>query len=218
MSEQPSAETAPADRPSEEPAPHESSRDRLRRLVEGHQAGVWRYLRYLGAEANEADDLVQDTFLSVARTGFAGIGAGGSGFEQRNEHQTAAYLRTAARNQLLMLRRREERQIDTVALEAAEGVWASARADTGWDELLALLADCVGQLENRPRQVINLQYRDRASRAEIAEQMAMKPEGVKTLLRRTRQLLRGCIERKQKDQVNDLPENASECPRSEANE
>ena len=31
-------------------------------VTEEHQAGVWRYLRYVGCEPPEADDLTQDTF------------------------------------------------------------------------------------------------------------------------------------------------------------
>ena len=147
----------------------------------------------------EADDLTQETFLAVARTGFAGVesntGRDRAGFEERGEHQTAGYLRTAARNQLLMLRRRQNRQISTVEIEAAEGVWAATTVDHGWDALLDSLAECLGQLEGRPRRAIDLQYRDDAGRAEIAQQLDMKPDGVKTLLRRTRQLLRECLER-----------------------
>ena len=161
-------------------------RAELARLVETHQAGLWRYLRYLGADQAETDDLIQETFLSVAR----------SRFEQRTEEQTASYLRTAARNQLLMQRRREQRNVTTVQLDAADTVWASAVTDHSGDAFVASLSDCVDQLEGRPKKVIELQYREGASRQEIAEQIDMKPDGVKTLLRRTRQLLRECIERR----------------------
>ena len=34
-------------------------------LVRTHQAAVWRYLRYLGADEALADDLTQDTFLKL---------------------------------------------------------------------------------------------------------------------------------------------------------
>jgi len=83
-------------------------------LVRGHQAGVWRYLRFLGCEPDEADDLVQETFLAVLR----------DGFEERSPGQTAAYLRTVARNRLLMARRKDRSRPAAVDLEAAEAVWA----------------------------------------------------------------------------------------------
>ena len=36
----------------------------LAELVREHQADVWRYLRYLGADGHDADDLTQETFLA----------------------------------------------------------------------------------------------------------------------------------------------------------
>ena len=159
----------------------------LATLVHGHQAGVWRYVRFLGAERTEADDLTQETFLAFARAEFV----------ERDDRQTAGYLRTVARNQLLALRRRQHREISTVELEAADSVWAAAAGPDGsLDGYLDALRDCVEQLEGRPREAIDLHYRDGASREAIADKLDMKPDGVKTLLRRTRELLRECVERK----------------------
>ena len=38
----------------------------LPELIAAHQRPLWRYLRLLGAERHEADDLVQDTFVAFA--------------------------------------------------------------------------------------------------------------------------------------------------------
>jgi RNA polymerase sigma-70 factor, ECF subfamily len=159
----------------------------LTRLVEQHQAGVWRYVRFLGAERTEADDITQETFLAIARAAFV----------ERDERQTAGYLRVVARNQLLALRRKQRREISTVELEAAESVWAAAAGPDGsLAAYLDALRECVGGLEGRSRQAIDLHYREGASREAIAAALDMTSDGVKTLLRRTRQLLRECIERK----------------------
>jgi RNA polymerase sigma-70 factor, ECF subfamily len=156
-------------------------------MVQTHQVGVWRYLRYLGAVAEEADDLTQETFLAVVR----------SDFMERDACQTSSYLRTVARNQLLALRRKQRRDVNTVEIEAAERVWAaSAGQDGSQNEYLAAVRECMEQLVGRPREAIELQYRDGASREAIAERLELKPDGVKTLLRRTRDLLRECVERK----------------------
>jgi RNA polymerase sigma-70 factor (ECF subfamily) len=156
-------------------------------MVQTHQAGVWRYLRYLGAVAEEADDLTQETFLALVR----------SDFVERDACQTASYLRTVARNQLLALRRRQRRDVNTVDLEAADRVWAaSVGQDGSQNEYLAAVRECAEQLVGRPREAIELHYRGGASREAIAERLEMKPDGVKTLLRRTRDLLRECVERK----------------------
>jgi RNA polymerase sigma-70 factor, ECF subfamily len=158
----------------------------LARLVADHQATVWRYLRYLGADAAEADDLMQETFLAVYRSDFA----------HQCDRQTTRYLRTAARNQLFMLRRRQCREPSAVELDAADAVWASTVGDAGVDPYLEALAGCLEHLDGRARQAIDLHYQSKARRQDIAKQLKMKPEGVKTLLRRTREILRDCIERK----------------------
>lgn len=156
-------------------------------LVQAHQAGVWRYLRFLGCEATEADDVVQDTFLAVLR----------KGFEFRSPAQTAAYLRTIARNRLLMARRKQRNSPPAVDLEAAEAVWARVAGSDGLNDYLVALGDCLEvAVSPRVRRALELQYRDRASRAEIASELDLAVEGVKTLLRRARSALRDCVERK----------------------
>jgi len=156
-------------------------------LVRAHQAGVWRYLRFLGCHPAEADDLVQETFLAVLRENFA----------IRSPAETAAYLRTVARNRLLMARRKQRNAPSAVDLEAAESVWARVAAEDGLNHYLAALGDCLqAAITPRARQALELQYRDRASREEIAAALEMAVEGVKTLLRRARTALRDCVERK----------------------
>ena len=156
-------------------------------LVRAHQGGVWRYLRFLGASATEADDLVQETFLAVLR----------EGFEERSPAQTAAYLRTVARNRLLMARRKERNSPLTVDLEAAEAVWARVAGEDGLNDYLTALSHCLeAAVTPRVRRALELQYRQRASRAEIAAKLDLAVEGVKTLLRRGRSALRDCVERK----------------------
>ena len=102
----------------------------LEQLVCEHQAGVWRYLRYLGCAEAEADDLTQETFLAVIKTPP----------EIRSPSQTTAYLRTVARNRMLMARRRSGREIAVAQLDQAEQVWASSPASNGWGDYLDTLA------------------------------------------------------------------------------
>ncbi len=130
----------------------------LESLVREHQADVWRYLRYLGAAADDADDLTQETFLSVARTPF----------ELRSRGETSAYLRTAARNQLLVLRRKQGRQISFVELTAAEQVWAEMHPEGNGNALLELLRVCCESLTGRSREAVDRFYRDGLGREETA--------------------------------------------------
>ena len=99
-----------------------------------------------------------------------------------------------------MLRRFQGREIETVELESAEKVWAETVDSSSFDTVLETLRDCLKTLDGRTRQAIDLFYRDRLGRTEMAEALEMKPEGVKTLLRRTRDALRKCIERKSSGQ------------------
>jgi len=154
-------------------------------LVRAHQAGIWRYLRFLGCAEDRAADLVQETFLAVIRRPF----------EQRSERQTAAYLRRVARNVLLMSVRRTQRRPHQQQLEAAEAVWAELSPDGG-DAYLDALDGCLESLAERSRRAIELRYRENHTRAEMAAALEMSEDGVKTLLRRARAALRECIERK----------------------
>jgi RNA polymerase sigma-70 factor (ECF subfamily) len=158
----------------------------LASLVREHQADVWRYLRYLGAAEHDADDLAQETFLAVAR----------SPLELRSRSETAAYLRTAARNQLLMLRRKQGRQVGTVELAAAEEVWAQRVPDGDSNAIVDALKACCETLAGRAREAVQKFYRDGLGREQVAEALGMTADGVKTLLRRTRDTLRECVGRR----------------------
>jgi RNA polymerase sigma-70 factor (ECF subfamily) len=157
-------------------------------LVRDHQVGVWRYLRFIGADATETEDLVQETFLAFMRAKFTYHGPAA----------TSAFLRQVARNQLLKRRRQQGREVNTVKLESAESVWCEVSQEDGLNDYVSAMQDCVDNLRERSQQVIHLHYAEGLSRTAIARRMEMKPDGIKTLLRRTRQLLRECVERKVK--------------------
>ena len=122
----------------------------LEALIRQHQAQIWQYLRYLGANPAEADDLTQETFLALIR----------ASYEDRGEAAFQAFLRKIARNQLLMLRRRNGRELDTVQLELAETVWSRAISSDGLGSFLDQLERCRQKLEGRARQAIDWFYHD----------------------------------------------------------
>jgi len=156
-------------------------------LVRDHQAGLWRYLRFLGSDAAEADDLVQETFLTVFR----------ARPEFNSPRAAAAYLRQVARNRLLAVRQRAGREPGTADLDLAEAVWAEASGDDGLNGYLDALKTCLEvAIGDRAREAIDLRYREGLSREAMADRLAMKADGVKTLLRRARVALRECVERK----------------------
>jgi RNA polymerase sigma-70 factor (ECF subfamily) len=158
----------------------------LEELVQVHQAGVWRYLRFLGCDESQADDLTQETFLSVHR----------SPFEPRAPEATSAYLRTVARHLFLMALRRRNRQPAVEDLELADEVFVAFHRDDSGEAYLDALRECLEGIQGRARESIDLHYRDGRSRAEIASRLEMTEDGVKSLLRRTREALRRCVEQR----------------------
>jgi len=159
------------------------AQDDVVRLVQAHQREVWRYLRFLGASTELADDLTQDTFLQLLRAPFA----------ERDPAATAGWLRTVARNLYVKSFRRPP--FASAELDAMEASWGTFAGDDGGEGSLARLRHCVQQLAGRARDVVRLHYEERRSRADIGARLGIGEDGVKSLLRRTRAALRACIER-----------------------
>lgn len=155
-------------------------------LVERHQAGVWRYLRALGCDPDEAADLTQETFLSVFRKPIQDFAPAA----------TSAYLRKAAHHLLIDLRRRQRRMHVVEDLEEPEADWNRWANDDNGERLLEALRHCFGLLTERARLALNLRFRERASREEIAAALAITEHGAKNLMQRDKQQLRACIEGK----------------------
>lgn len=153
------------------------------RLVQRHQAEVWRYVRFLGASAELADDLVQEAFLQLLRAPFA----------ERSPAATAAWLRTVVRNQYVKSFRTPPFQL--AELDAIEAAWTGFAREDGGEQSLDRLRACMGRLDGRAREVLRLHYEERRSRRDIGQRLGLGDDGVKSLLRRTRAVLRACIER-----------------------
>ena len=166
------------------PAHSLSAEQAFVRLVQQHQKMVWRYLRYLGCEATQAEDLVQETFLRAWR----------SGFEERAPAATAAWLRTVARNLLIDRGRRARIRPVLRDLEEADHEWAQYDGDHDARGYREALRACLDRLGSRARLALSLFYAQGQSPEAIAETMSIRAGGVKTLLHRTREALRSCIE------------------------
>ena len=108
----------------------------LASLVQKHQAGVWRYVRFLGADTAEADDLTQETFLALARASSSNAMSG-------KRPVTCAW--SPATNCWHCVASRTARS-STVELEAADSVWAAAAGPDGsLAGYLDALGDCLKQ-------------------------------------------------------------------------
>ena len=157
----------------------------LTSLIRQHQSAVWRYLRVLGCDASLADDLTQETFLSVLERPF----------EDYHPTATAKYLRTVARNLFISLQRRHGRDVSLEDLDQLDADWARLASDGG-QQLLEALQHCFQALDDKPRQALELRFKSQSSRAEIAGTLGMTEDGAKNLMQRAKKRLRACIERR----------------------
>lgn len=154
-------------------------------LVRAYQSGLWRYLRFLGCDESLAEDLVQETFLAAYRKPPA----------KRDAAGVSAYLRTIARNKYMNATRGAKTSSRQLALYAAEQVWADCAEEDGGARYLDALRACLKRLNEKPKLALNLLYKERLPLETIAGQLNLSAQGVKTLLRRSKEMLRDCIER-----------------------
>lgn len=165
-------------------------RTTLASIVQEHQVGIYRYLRYLGADMHLAQDLTQDVFLTILDRPET----------QENEQPSAGYLRGIARNLFLVHCRKNKNVLVAdleFALDRAEANWSNffLRQGDGGDYAEAL-QKCLANLPPDKRRVLDLQYRQNQSRAQIAAACGLTEDGVKSLLRRVRQELANCVSRR----------------------
>ena len=154
-------------------------------LIVAHQAGVWRYLRFLGCDRAQADDITQETFLQLLRRGF----------EERGERETAAYLRTVARNCFLMNVRRTRHVQSVEDLDLADKAWEEGQGDAESGEArLNALRQCLEGIQGKAKQALEMQFMQHRTGEDIAQALGMSHENVRVTLHRAKQALKKCIE------------------------
>ena len=156
------------------------------RLIEQHQAGIWRYLRALGCDPSLAEDLTQETFLTVLK----------KPVDDYNAAATAAYLRRVAHNLFITVQRRAGRVTAVENVEEFDKTWSSWVGEDNGEELLLALRDCFQQLTERARLALEMRFKRRESRASIAMALEITEHGAKNLMQRDKKQLRICIEGK----------------------
>lgn len=155
-------------------------------LVKSHQAEVWRFLRFLGCDVAEAEDLAQETFLAIL----------GKPVTLRNSSAIASYLRTVARNLFLKSLRSRKSRPSAHPPDLIESVWADFSREDGGLSYLEALRTCLAELGERGLSAVQKRYRDGESLETIARTLNMSREGTKTLLRRVKERLKKCVDGK----------------------
>lgn len=158
------------------------------RLIEQHQAGVWRYLRALGCDPAQAEDLTQETFLAVLQ----------KPFDDYNPAATGSYLRKVAYHRFVSQQRRAGRLVLMAEVDEIDQRWDRWAGGDQGEAMLDALRDCLQQLTQRARWALQMRFRDRQTRAGIAAALSITEHGAKNLMQRAKQQLRLCIEGKLK--------------------
>ena len=147
----------------------------LEQLYRAYEAGVYTLARRLTRTAEDAEDVLQETFLEVCRS----LGS------WRGEGSLWGWIRTITANKALMRYRREKvRETDELDDEVGTG----SRAD---DVPLRLdLESAMARLSERSRAVVWLHDVEGYTHEEIAELMGMTTSFSKSQLARAHQKLR----------------------------
>ena len=166
------------------------TKETLEELIEAHQAELFRYLRFIGADHAVAEDLLQETFLRAFKTAVTP--------DFQNHGARRAWLRRIAHNLFIDNCRRHQRSpvsFSSEQAETAEAFWNSEfyQHDEGFGCMEAL-EHCLQKLTGRQREMVDAFYAARRSRDEIAASHGISSDGVKMALRRIRHALGECIQ------------------------
>lgn len=157
-------------------------------FIEKHQTGVWRFLRAIGCDGSLADDLTQETFLSVLRRPI----------EIVNDAASASYLRRVAYHLLITSKRRSARTVVTSSVEIFEKDWMRWAGEDSGETAIDALSDCFDRLTDRAQLALRMRFSEQATREEIAIELGITEHGAKNLMQRAKGLLRECVEAKLK--------------------
>ena len=157
-------------------------------LFARHSASVYNFARCLLGDGTLAEDVLQETFLSVARAARR--------YEPRGRFRT--WLMRIARNRSLNVLDRERRRAVAAeigpAMAAPVGRAPRPEARIEADERLAAIRSEIGRLPERQREALVLHAFEAMPYAEIAAVLDMPVNTIKTLIRRARIALARTLE------------------------
>lgn len=150
------------------------------------QPAVAAFLTSVVRDFRERDDLLQEVAVVVLES-----------FDRYDESRPfVPWAIGIARNRVgtwLRSRRRARVTFDSVAIEQLAAAFAAIPADDY--RRLDRLAECLGRLESKARELCDLRYREDLKPAAIAPRLGMTANSVAKALQRVRDRLRECIER-----------------------
>jgi len=150
-----------------------------------HTAALRGFVHALMPDFARADDIVQETFLTVTRK--AGDFEPGTNF--------LGWACSIARFKVMEAGRKAQRST-TLSPDIIESLCACEPEPEASDERLRHLSECLKKLAPQARQAVEMRYQLAHKPAEIARRLGWGAESVYVALSRARALLRECVARK----------------------
>jgi RNA polymerase sigma factor (sigma-70 family) len=176
----PSPMSSPADQPASDPGRSSAVAVHVEQLYASHAALVRSVCRSLLRDPSEADDAVQQTFLSAQRALLNGS----------SPRDAAAWLATIARHESLARVRARMREPLPVAIEEHEAAAPDAHVAAVHRHETGELRDALADLPAQQREAILLREMRGLSYQEVASSLAVTTSAVESLLFRARRSLK----------------------------
>ncbi|QDV67573.1 RNA polymerase sigma factor [Rosistilla carotiformis] len=153
----------------------------VQQLFVQHQSQLKAMAIALSPNFIQADDLIQETFLTIT--------AKAEEFDL--ETSFLAWSRSILRFKLMEARRAANvRSVDVI-----DSLIASCPDDWASEERLQALTKCLGDLAPKSREIISLRYQREHSPTQIAEILSRTVNSINVALSKTRMALRECMDR-----------------------
>ena len=162
----------------------QSHLEAVQKLFLSHQPALQSFVLALVPDFVQAEDIVQETFLTVTRKA--------ADFEL--DSNFLAWACSIAKFKVLEAARVADAGV-TLSPDTIDALCVSEAAQPA-DPRVDLLEQCVDQLAPKARRVVELCYRDSHKPSEVARLISWSPSAVHVALSRARALLRKCLEKR----------------------
>ena len=159
----------------------------IAQLVVKHRHGLLAYLYGVLPDTHVAEDLFQEVCVVAVQ----------KAAEFQDGTNFVAWARAIARNKMReQLRRRSGIAVDDAFFESIESSFDAVRGTLDADARKEALRHCLGEIQDRARQLLVWRYEEGLSAAGIASHSGQRRASVNSLLQRVREILRDCVERR----------------------
>jgi RNA polymerase sigma-70 factor (ECF subfamily) len=160
---------------------------RVQQLFVRHQQALLAYVLSIEPNLADAQDIVQETFLTVSRK--AQTFAEGTTF--------LAWACTVARYNTLHFQRSRARRVARLDDDVVELLHASEVVDESClEQQVSAMQHCLNRLAPRARELVWLRYHGAKMPEQIAPEVGWSVNAVRVALSRARALLRECMEQR----------------------